>query len=150
MFSKASWVPGKLPEPSFNLKQLNTMFAEHNLSQTDVIALSGAHTLGFSHCSRFANHLYSFSSSVPVDPSLDPDYAKKLMSACPQDVDPRISVNMGPQTPQTFDNAYYRNLVAGRGLFTSDELSCIHGHVLYIVFDTKQKASPNSVSTVTK
>lgn len=26
------------------------------------------------------------------------------------------------QTPQTFDNAYYQNLVAARGLFTSDEV----------------------------
>ncbi|XP_062010360.1 peroxidase 55-like isoform X1 [Rosa rugosa] len=121
LISKASRVPGNLPEPFFNLKQLNTMFAKHNLSQTDVIALSGAHTLGFSHCSRFASRLYSFSNSSAVDPSLDPGYAKQLMSTCPRDVDTGIPVNLDP-TPQTFDNAYYQNLVARKGLLTSDEV----------------------------
>ncbi|PRQ54280.1 putative peroxidase [Rosa chinensis] len=122
LVSKASRVAGNLPEPSFDLKQLNTMFAKHNLTQTDVIALSGAHTLGFSHCNRFANRLYSFSSSSVVDPSLDPDYAKQLMSACPQDVDPSIAIDMDPQTPRTFDQGRPWNLVAGKGLFTSDEV----------------------------
>ncbi|TYI20862.1 hypothetical protein ES332_A07G265900v1 [Gossypium tomentosum] len=98
------------------------MFAKNNLTQTDMIALSGAHTVGFSHCSRFANRLYSFSPSSPVDPNLDPTYAQQLMQACPQNVDPRIAINMDPATPQTFDNMYFQNLVAKKGLFTSDEV----------------------------
>ncbi|KAM3286830.1 peroxidase 55 [Capsicum chacoense] len=122
LISKASRVAGNLPEPEFNLKQLNTMFASHNLSQFDMIALSGAHTLGFSHCNRFSDRLYSFSPSNPVDPSLDPDYAKQLMEMCPQDVDPSAIVDMDPVTPQTFDNEYYKNLVGGKGLFTSDQV----------------------------
>lgn len=121
LISQASRVAGNLPEPSFDLDQLNSMFARHNLSQLDMIALSGAHTVGFSHCSRFANRLYSFSSSSQVDPSLDSDYAKQLMSGCPQNVDPSIAIDMDPVTPRTFDNEYYQNLVAGKGLFTSDE-----------------------------
>ncbi|XP_021299042.1 peroxidase 55-like [Herrania umbratica] len=122
LVSKASNVAGNLPEPEFNLVQLNTMFARHNLTQFDMIALSGAHTVGFSHCNRFANRLYSFSSSSPVDPTLDPNYAQELMQACPRNVDPSIAINMDPETPQTFDNVYYQNLVAGKGLFTSDEV----------------------------
>ncbi|EOY02826.1 Peroxidase superfamily protein [Theobroma cacao] len=122
LVSKASNVAGNLPEPEFNRVQLNTMFARHNLTQLDMIALSGAHTVGFSHCNRFANRLYSFSSSSPVDPTLDPNYAQELMQACPRNVDPSIAINMDPETPQTFDNVYYQNLVAGKGLFTSDEV----------------------------
>ena len=122
LVSKASLVKGNLPEPGFNLSQLNAMFARNNLSQIDMIALSGAHTLGFSHCSRFANRLYSFSSSSPVDPSLNQDYAKQLMDGCPRNVDPSIAINMDPVTPQTFDNVYFQNLVNGKGLFTSDEV----------------------------
>ncbi|MBA0702165.1 hypothetical protein Goari_020544, partial [Gossypium aridum] len=122
LISKASSVTGNLPDPNFNLTQLNTMFAKNNLTQTDMIALSGAHTVGFSHCSRFANRLYSFSPSSPVDPDLDPTYAQQLMQACPQNVDPRIAINMDPATPQTFDNMYFQNLVTKKGLFTSDEV----------------------------
>ncbi|KAL7232791.1 hypothetical protein ACSBR2_010744 [Camellia fascicularis] len=122
LVSQASDVAGNLPEPSFDLNQLNTMFAKNNLTQFDMIALSGAHTVGFSHCNRFANRLYSFSSSSPVDPSLDSNYAQQLMQACPQNVDPSIAVDMDPVTPRTFDNVYYQNLVGGKGMFTSDEV----------------------------
>ncbi|XP_011097275.1 peroxidase 51 [Sesamum indicum] len=122
LISQASRVAGNLPEPTFNLIQLNTIFAKNNLSQIDMIALSGAHTLGFSHCNRVANRLYSFSPSNPVDPALDPTYAQQLMQECPQNVDPQIAINMDPVTPQTFDNVYFQNLVGGKGLFTSDQV----------------------------
>ncbi|KAL9457973.1 hypothetical protein AB3S75_006926 [Citrus x aurantiifolia] len=122
LVSRASSVKGNLPEPTFNLDELNQMFAKHGLSQIDMIALSGAHTLGFSHCDRLANRIYSFSSSSPVDPSLDPAYAQQLMQSCPRNVDPQIAINMDPVTPRTFDNMYYQNLVAGKGLFTSDQV----------------------------
>ncbi|XP_057983648.1 peroxidase 55 [Malania oleifera] len=122
LISQASQVAANLPKPSFDLGQLNALFAKKNLSQIDMIALSGAHTVGFSHCNVFANRLYSFSSSAQVDPSLDPKYAQQLISACPQNVDPSIAIDMDPITPRTFDNVYYQNLVAGQGLFTSDEV----------------------------
>ncbi|KAK8593093.1 hypothetical protein V6N12_045180 [Hibiscus sabdariffa] len=120
--SQASRVAGNLPEPGFNLAQLNTIFARNNLTQFDMISLSGAHTVGFSHCNRFANRLYSFSSSSPVDPTLDSNYAQQLMQACPRNVDPSIAINMDPETPRSFDNVYYQNLVSGKGLFTSDQV----------------------------
>lgn len=84
-----------------------------------MIALSGAHTIGFSHCNRFADRLYSSST---VDTTLDPDYAKQLEAACPRNVDPSIAIDIDPVTPRTFDNVYYQNLVAKKGLFTSDQV----------------------------
>ncbi|KAL2505402.1 Peroxidase 55 [Abeliophyllum distichum] len=122
LVSQASRVTGNLPEPNFNLEKLKTMFAKHNLSQLDMIALSGAHTVGFSHCNRFANRIYSFSPSSPIDPTLDPSYAQQLMQSCPPNVDPSIAINIDPVTPQTFDNMYFQNLVGGKGLFTSDQV----------------------------
>ncbi|KAI4339506.1 hypothetical protein MLD38_024446 [Melastoma candidum] len=119
--SKASSVPGRLPQPTFNVAQLTALFAKNNLNQVDMIALSGAHTVGFSHCTRFANRLYSFSANSPVDPSLNATFASQLEQECPQNVDPRIAVNMDQVTPQTFDNQYYKNLVNGMGIFTSDQ-----------------------------
>ncbi|KAI7744998.1 hypothetical protein M8C21_003900 [Ambrosia artemisiifolia] len=120
--STAASVGGNLPKPNMNLNQLNAMFASHGLTQADMIALSGAHTLGFSHCDQFANRIYNFSRQNPVDPTLNPSYATQLQQQCPKNVDPRIAVNMDPNTPRTFDNVYYKNLQQGQGLFTSDQV----------------------------
>ncbi|KAK8653228.1 hypothetical protein V6N13_127238 [Hibiscus sabdariffa] len=118
LISQASRVAGNLPEPDFNLVQLNTLFARHNLNQFDMIALSGAHTVGFSHCDRFSDRIYS----SPIDPTMDPNYALQLRQACPPNVDPSIAINMDPVTPRTFDNVYYQNLMARKGMFTSDQV----------------------------
>ncbi|KAI4327368.1 hypothetical protein L6164_019839 [Bauhinia variegata] len=122
LVSKASNVNGRLPAPNFNLNQLNSLFASNGLTQTDMIALSGAHTVGFSHCSRFANRIYNFTHKIPVDPTLDRLYANQLQSMCPRKVDPRIAIDMDPATPRAFDNAYYKNLLQGKGLFSSDQV----------------------------
>ncbi|CAL9104173.1 Peroxidase [Musa troglodytarum] len=122
LISQARRVAGHLPGPDFNLNLLANLFRMNNLTTHDMIALSGAHTVGFSHCSRFAKRLYAFGPSSPVDPSFNLAYAQLLMRACPRDVDPTIAVNMDPFTPTVFDNVYYRNLLKGEGLFTSDQV----------------------------
>ncbi|XP_059456976.1 peroxidase 73-like [Corylus avellana] len=136
--SKASSVNGKLPQPTFNLDQLNSLFAANGLTQADMIALSGAHTVGFSHCSKFANRIYNFSGQNPVDPSLNKDYATQLQAMCPKIVDPRIAINMDPNTPNTFDNTYFKNLQEGKGLFTSDQV---------LFTDARSKSTVNSWSS---
>ncbi|KAL2534768.1 Peroxidase 16 [Abeliophyllum distichum] len=115
-------VQNNLPGPGSNLDQLNTIFARRGLSQTDMIALSGAHTIGFSHCNRFSKRIYNFSPRNRIDPTLNLQYAMQLRQMCPLRVDPRIAINMDPTTPQTFDNAYFRNLQQGKGLFVSDQV----------------------------
>lgn len=84
--------------------------------------LLGAHTLGFSHCGKFSKRIYGFSPRNRIDPTLNLGYALQLRQMCPINVDPRIAINMDPTTPRTFDNAYYRNLQQGKGLFTSDQV----------------------------
>lgn len=43
--STAASVDGKLPHPSFDLNQLNSLFAANRLNQTDMIALSGTNSV---------------------------------------------------------------------------------------------------------
>lgn len=83
-----------------------------------MIALSGAHTVGFSHCNRFSNRI----NSKPVDPTMDPNYAKQLRETCTPTSNPGQAVNLDPVTSMTFDNVYFQNLVAGKGLLTSDQV----------------------------
>ncbi|KAK8716627.1 hypothetical protein V6N13_043932 [Hibiscus sabdariffa] len=151
--STAASVNGKLPQPTFNLNQLNSLFAANGLSQTDMIALSGAHTVGFSHCSKFSNRIYSFSGKNPVDPTLNRTYATQLQQMCPKNVDPRIAVNMDPNTPRQFDNVYFKNLQQGLGLFTSDQVLFTDGRSKPLVnaWATSSQAFNNAfVAAITK
>ncbi|CAI9111299.1 OLC1v1011489C1 [Oldenlandia corymbosa var. corymbosa] len=100
-----------------------------------MIALSACHTVGFSHCGRFQNRIFNFSRTNPVDPSMNKQYADQLRTSCPIGVDPTIVVFMDPTTPRTFDNAYFKNLQQGKGLFTSDEV---------LFTDGRSKASVNT------
>ncbi|ESQ41376.1 hypothetical protein EUTSA_v10014070mg [Eutrema salsugineum] len=123
LVSQASRVDGKIPGPDLDVRGLVDLFASHGLSMTDMIALSGAHTIGFSHCNRFAHRLYNFSALMPLDPTLDPAYAQQLMQTCPQGrSDPEIALDLDITTPRVFDNVYFQNLVARKGLFTSDQV----------------------------
>ncbi|KAI3901275.1 hypothetical protein MKW92_002377 [Papaver armeniacum] len=115
-------VQHRLPEPSHGLDRLNALFASHGLTEIDMVALSGAHTIGFSHCGKFAKRIHYYSPNQRIDPTLNQAYAKQLQQDCPQKVDPRIAVNMDPTTPFTFDNVYFKNLQRGLGLFTSDQV----------------------------
>lgn len=135
--TKAS-VQHSLPSPDFNLDQLNALFSRHGLDQTDMVALSGAHTIGFSHCGRFSKRIYGFTRQTRIDPTLNLQYAMQLRQMCPINVDPRIAINMDPATPNTFDNAYYLNLQQGKGLFTSDQA---------LFTDSRSKATVNQFAS---
>ncbi|XVF12775.1 hypothetical protein REPUB_Repub08aG0148600 [Reevesia pubescens] len=54
------------------------------------------------------------------DPSLDPRYAAMLKQRCPQgSTDPNLVVPM-TSSPSISDAGYYVDILANRGLFTSD------------------------------
>ncbi|XP_009607563.1 peroxidase 16-like [Nicotiana tomentosiformis] len=119
--SSQTSVQNNLPHSSSDIEKLLPMFASRGLTIRHLIALSGAHTLGFSHCNQFSSRIYNFNSTHKVDPTIDATYAKKLQEMCPQDAPPGVVIPMDPDTPQVFDNTYYKNLQRGKGLFTSDQ-----------------------------
>uniref|UniRef100_A0ACD5Z426 Uncharacterized protein n=1 Tax=Avena sativa TaxID=4498 RepID=A0ACD5Z426_AVESA len=108
-----------LPAPSLNATALISSFGGRGLSVTDLVALSGAHTFGISHCNSFRNR---FTPETDTDPAIDPDFAAKLKAKCDGDV-PAGTVNqtLDVRTPNKFDNKYYFDLVAKQGLFKSDQ-----------------------------
>eukprot|EP00253_Pinus_taeda_P016077 PITA_16077 len=110
-----------LPQPEFSASQLTQNFLDHGLSQDEMITLSGAHTIGFAHCSSFMNRLYSFNLTTAIDPSLDPLYAVWLKQLCPRNGSPSTRVPLDPATPFRFDNSYYQILDYKKGLLASDQ-----------------------------
>ncbi|OEL37467.1 Peroxidase 5 [Dichanthelium oligosanthes] len=118
-------LPGNFPVPGHHVPRLTKLFGQRGLSQEDLVLLSGAHSIGGAHCFMFSNRIYGFSEDAEVDPSLDPEYAASLRQVCPPrnpNDDPQLAakVKFDAQTGEKLDNAYYSELLARRGLLTSD------------------------------
>lgn len=104
------------------MTQIISMFESRSLSIQDLVALSGAHTIGFSHCDQFANRIFNFSNKSQYDPSLYPKFAQELQKLCANYTkDPTIAAFNDVMTPGKFDNMYYINLQRGLGLLASDQ-----------------------------
>ncbi|GJN10945.1 hypothetical protein PR202_ga29095 [Eleusine coracana subsp. coracana] len=81
--SLASETLPNLPPPFATAQRLKDMFAAKGLDTVDMVALSGAHSVGRSHCSSFSDRLIAPSNSSSNDTSaMDPAFATKLRSEC--------------------------------------------------------------------
>lgn len=99
------------------------IFARNKFSVREMVALSGGHTIGFSHCSEFASGIYNYSSTQEFDPTYNPRLARGLSKACSSYAkDPSLSVFNDIMTPNKFDNVYFQNLPKGFGILASDRV----------------------------
>ncbi|OMO97951.1 Plant peroxidase [Corchorus olitorius] len=110
-----------LPAPTFNVSQLIQSFGKRGLGVKDLVALSGGHTLGFSHCSSFQARLRNFSSVHDIDPRMNIEFAQTLRQKCPKPNKDRNAGQFLDSTASTFDNNYFKQLLAGKGVFGSDQ-----------------------------
>ncbi|KAK2988015.1 hypothetical protein RJ640_011278, partial [Escallonia rubra] len=121
LISNASEALANIPAPTSNFSTLQTDFANKGLDLKDLVLLSGAHTIGISHCSSFLNRLYNFTGAGDQDPALDSEYATNLKARkCKSLSDNNTIVEMDPGSVRTFDLSYYTLLLKRRGLFQSD------------------------------
>ncbi|EFJ28459.1 hypothetical protein SELMODRAFT_93449 [Selaginella moellendorffii] len=112
----------RLASPFENIDQLKRKFANVGLSTQDLVLLSGGHTIGRTKCRFFENRLYNFTGGLP-DPRLNAEYAAALRRICtPQGADPSPTVALDRNSEFSFDNAYFRNLVANNGVLNSDHV----------------------------
>ncbi|CAK9142693.1 unnamed protein product [Ilex paraguariensis] len=108
---------GQIPPPTSTLANLINRFQAKGLSTNDMVALSGAHTIGQARCTTFRSRVYN-------DTNIDGSFAKTRQGNCP------ISLNSGDnnlapldlQSPTFFDAKYYQNLVNNKGLLHSDQV----------------------------
>ncbi|BFI27903.1 peroxidase [Marchantia polymorpha subsp. ruderalis] len=110
----------KLPAPFMSYAQLAASFAAVGLSEQDMVALSGAHTIGRAQCGSVLSRLYDFNGVTnSTDPSMDKKLVKELKKKCPHGVQPGNFLPMDP-TKNTFDHLYFTSVLAKRGLLGSD------------------------------
>lgn len=111
-----------LPKPNSTMERLLLLFSKKGLGKDDLVALSGAHTIGFSHCNHFLSRLYDYHGTNRPDPSIDPRLLKELQMSCPPfGGNADIVAPFDVQTPFKFDQMYYRNLEAKMGLLATDQ-----------------------------
>ncbi|OAY28916.1 peroxidase A2 [Manihot esculenta] len=111
-----------LPGPFLTLEGLKSAFTAVGLNNdTDLVALSGAHTFGRARCGAFIQRLYNFNNTGLPDPTLNTTYLQTLQQICPQGGNTTVINNLDLTTPDIFDNDYYSNLLAGEGLLQTDQ-----------------------------
>ena len=94
---------------------LLSFLAKIGLNADDLVALSGAHTLGIAHCGSFEERLFP-----KDDPTMDKFFAGHLKLTCPRLKVDNFTAN-DIRTPDVFDNKFYVDLLNRQGLFTSDQ-----------------------------
>ncbi|KQK14659.2 hypothetical protein BRADI_1g17870v3 [Brachypodium distachyon] len=108
-----------LPPPFFDLVNLTKSFGDKGFSLTEMVALSGAHTIGQAQCLNFRDRLYNETTSI------DAAFAASLKPNCPRPTGAPGDGNLAAldvSTPYYFDNKYYVNLQAKKGLLHSDQV----------------------------
>ncbi|MBA0768039.1 hypothetical protein Gotri_016880 [Gossypium trilobum] len=119
--SNISSVEANIPRANTTMDEIIRMFESKNFTVGEMVALSGAHTIGFSHCKEFAYRLFGYSRSTPTDPSYHPKFSAALKTLCANyKNDSDMAAFNDPMTPSKFDNMYYQNLKRGMGLLESD------------------------------
>ncbi|XP_047309728.1 peroxidase 31-like [Impatiens glandulifera] len=122
LISKASEVESFIPRGNASTPSLIAALEAKSLTIQDLVALSGAHTIGFSHCDQFAHRIYNFSSNDEIDPAFNTKYVAGLRQLCINYTnDPTIAAFNDVMTPKKFDNMYFSNLLNGLGLLTTDQ-----------------------------
>ncbi|GJW11401.1 peroxidase 12, partial [Tanacetum coccineum] len=90
-----------LPPPSANATTILSSLATKGFTPTDVVALSGGHTIGIAHCTSFTNRLYP-----SRDPSMDQTFYNNLRLTCPT-TNSTNTTFMDIRSPNVFDNSRY-------------------------------------------
>ncbi|KAK7395004.1 hypothetical protein VNO78_15545 [Psophocarpus tetragonolobus] len=103
-----------LPGPSSSLSALISSFSNKGFTSKEMVALSGSHTIGKAQCSTFRTRIYN-------DTNIDSSFATSLKANCPSTGGGSNLANLDTTTPNTFDNAYFKNLQNKKGLLHSDQ-----------------------------
>ncbi|KAI4995528.1 hypothetical protein ZWY2020_035431 [Hordeum vulgare] len=119
--SAASDAQASLPPPTANVAHLTEAFARNGLSQEDMVTLSGAHTIGLTHCSSFSARLHGYNATTGTgqDPAMDGAKAAELARQCPPGSPDAVPMDGG--SPDAFDTGYFRALLANHGVLASDQ-----------------------------
>ncbi|XP_075659160.1 peroxidase 5-like [Castanea sativa] len=149
--SRSADVLGNIFGPKSSIDEITESFIRKGLTVEEMVVLTGAHSIGKSHCKFFQERLYNHSSTNTKDPNLDDAHANYLSRKCPARgsllaeflgkiglggffVDDLGNlVDLDHVTPIILDNAFYINLLHRRSLLQSDQAMAFHPRTSEIV-----------------
>ncbi|EYU45487.1 hypothetical protein ABFS82_14G003100 [Erythranthe guttata] len=113
-----------IPGPNSDLPTLLSKFQNFGLTLQDMVALSGAHTMGKARCSTFISRINGTAGIAGNGPDVNLEYLQSLQQLCfsPESNASTTLAELDHMTPATFDNQYYVNLISGEGLLGSDQV----------------------------
>ncbi|KAJ6997131.1 peroxidase 72-like [Populus alba x Populus x berolinensis] len=111
-----------IPAPNNTFQTILTKFKLQGLNVVDLVALSGSHTIGNARCTSFRQRLYNQSGNGKPDYSLQPSFAAQLRNRCPRSGGDQNLFFLDFVSPKKFDNSYFKNILASKGLLNSDQV----------------------------
>ncbi|XP_072969533.1 peroxidase 40 isoform X1 [Typha angustifolia] len=103
-----------IPAPTSDVATLIQKFQNLGLSTKDMVALSGAHTIGKARCSSFTSRIGGSGDGGGSE------FLQSLQQLCSGSNATLAHLDIA--TPATFDNQYYINLLSSEGLLPSDQV----------------------------
>lgn len=83
---------------------------------------AGGHTIGMARCVTFKQRLYNQNGNNQPDETLERSYYYGLKSVCPRSGGDNNISPLDLASPARFDNTYFKLILWGKGLLTSDEV----------------------------
>lgn len=111
-----------IPAPNNTFQTILTKFKLQGLNVVDLVALSGSHTIGNARCTSFRQRLYNQSGNGKPDYSLQQSLAAQLRNRCPRSGGDQNLFFLDFASPKKFDNIYFKNILASKGLLNSDQV----------------------------
>ncbi|KAK6931237.1 hem peroxidase [Dillenia turbinata] len=124
-----------IPRFRDGLDVLISRFASKGLNAREMVALSGAHTIGQAQCFTFRERLYSNESDI------DAGFASMRKGSCPKSGNDSVLAPLDLVTPTLFDNNYFKNLIQKKGLLESDQVLFSGGSTESIVKEYSESSS---------
>lgn len=111
-----------IPAPNNTFQTILTKFKLQGLDVVDLVALSGSHTIGNARCTSFRQRLYNQSGNGQPDSTLQQSFAAQLRTRCPRSGGDQNLFFLDFVSPTKFDNSYFNNILASKGLLSSDQV----------------------------
>ncbi|KAK7376769.1 hypothetical protein VNO80_02185 [Phaseolus coccineus] len=111
-----------IPPPNATIETLITFFKRQGLDEVDLVALSGAHTIGVARCATFKQRLYNQKGNNQPDENLEKSFYFDLKTMCPKSGGDNFISPLDFGSPRMFDNTYFKLILRGKGLLNSDEV----------------------------